>query len=116
MDVEAEITELKRRMTILEGEVKADRELPVRLFSYVRDMRDDIALLRSHAMVVEGRIGRLEERADRIENRLDRVEQRLDRVESDLKALRADIKTFRQELPGIIAETMREVLREYRSR
>lgn len=50
MDVEIEIAELKRRMTVLENEVEADRELPVRLFSYVREMRDDVAILRSHAV------------------------------------------------------------------
>jgi chromosome segregation ATPase len=109
MNVETEIIELKRRVTLLESEVKADRELPVRLFQYVREMRDDIAVLRSHAMVTEGRLGRLEER-------MGNVEQRLDRVESELASLRAEFATFRKELPGIIAETMREVLRDMRSR
>ena len=123
MDVETEIVELKRRVTLLESEVKADRELPVRLFQYVREIRDDVALLRSHAMVIDGRLGRLEERMDgveqrleRVEQRLDRVEQRLDRVESELASLRSEFATFRKELPGIIAETMREVLRDMRSR
>ena len=109
MDVETEIVELKRRVTLLESEVKADRELPVRLFQYVREIRDDVALLRSHAMVIDGRLGRLEER-------MDGVEQRLDRVESELASLRSEFATFRKELPGIIAETMREVLRDMRSR
>jgi len=102
MDVETEIVELKRRVTLLESEVKADRELPVRLFQYVREMREDIAVLRSHAMVTDGRLGRLEER--------------MDRVESELASLRSEFATFRKELPSIIAETMREVLRDMRSR
>jgi chromosome segregation ATPase len=130
MDVETELVDLKRRLTLLENEVKTDRELPVRLFSYVREMRDDIGLLRSHAMVTEGRIGRLEERMERVEQRLERVEQRLDkveqrldkvekrldRVESELASLRSEFSAFRKELPAMIAETMREVLREHRSR
>jgi chromosome segregation ATPase len=102
MDVEAEIAELQRRVAVLEDEVKADRQFSVRMFGYIRELRDDVAVLRSHAMVMDGRVSRLEER--------------MARVESDIAALRAEFTAFRQELPGMIAETMREVLREYRAR
>lgn len=47
---------------------------------------------------------------------MDRVEQRLHKVESELTELRAEFNTFRKELPGMIAATMREVLRDYRNR
>jgi chromosome segregation ATPase len=109
MDVEAEIVELKRRMTTLENEVTANHDFSVKLFIHIRDMREDIALVRSHAVVTDKRLERLEER-------MGRVEQRLERVESDLHGLRSEFNTFRKELPGMIAETMREVLREHRSR
>jgi chromosome segregation ATPase len=109
MDVETEIVELKRRVTVLENEVKGDRELPVRLFQYVRELRDDIAVLRSHAMVVDGRL-------ERLDVRMDRLEARMDRVERELASLRSEFSAFRKELPAMIAETMREVLREHRSR
>jgi chromosome segregation ATPase len=116
MDVEAEIIELKRRIAVLENEVEADRELPVRLFRYVREMRDDIALLRQHAVAAGKHVETIETRLDRVEQRLDKVEQRLSKVESELTGLRAEFNAFRKELPGMIAEAMREVLREYRSR
>ena len=41
--------------------------------------------------------------------------QRLDRIEIDVREVKTDIKSLRNDLPGIIAETMREVLREQRS-
>jgi cell division protein FtsB len=41
--------------------------------------------------------------------------QRLDRIETDIKVIKTDIKGLRDDLPAIIAETMREVLREQRS-
>lgn len=109
MDVEAEILDLKRRVTTLEKEVDVNHDFSVKLFSYIRDMRDDIALVRSHAVVTDKRIQRLEER-------MDKVEQRLERVEIDLSGLRAEFNAFRKELPGMIADTMREVMREYRGR
>lgn len=40
---------------------------------------------------------------------------RLDRIETDLSGLRREFSAFRQELPGIVAETMRDVLRRERS-
>jgi chromosome segregation ATPase len=102
MDVEAEILDLKRRMTLLENEVKADHDFSVKLFIQIRHMREDIALLRSHAVVMDKRVEHLEER--------------MGRVESDLAALRSEFNAFRQELPGLIADTMREVLGEMRNR
>ena len=116
MDVEAEIAELKRRMTVLENEVKADHEFSVKLFVYVREMRDDVALLRSHAVVADKRIERLEERVERIEASLDALRMDFKELRSDFAVLRSEFNTFRDQMPGMIADSMREVLREFRSR
>ena len=109
MDVEAEITELKRRMTVLENEVKADHEFSVKLFIYVREIRDDVALLRSHAVIADKRIERLEER-------MERLEIELAALRADFNASRSEFAVFREQLPKMIADTMREVLREHRDR
>jgi chromosome segregation ATPase len=116
MDVEAEIMELKRRMTVLENEVKADHEFSVKFFIYVREMRDDVALLRSHAVIADKRIERLEERMERLETSLAALRSDVNELRSEFNASRAEFAAFRKELPGMIAETMREVLREYRGR
>jgi chromosome segregation ATPase len=116
MDVEAEILDLKRRMMILENEVRANHDFSVKLFIHIRDMRDDVALIRTHSVVTDKRLERLEERIDRLEQRVDKMDQRLERVEFDLSGLRSEFSAFRKELPGMIADTMREVLRDYRGR
>jgi chromosome segregation ATPase len=123
MDVEAEIVELKRRVTTLENEVKANHDFSVKLFTYVREMRDDISLLREHAVaagkhaeLIEEGLGRLDKRVDRIEADLAALRNEVKELRSDLSSLRSEFNTFRKELPGMIAETMREVLREYRGR
>lgn len=54
-----------------------------------------------------GTLGRIAAVQDGHTKTLDDHTQRLDRIETDLKGLRKD-------LPAIIAETMREVLREKR--
>ena len=116
MDVEAEITELKRRMTVLENEVKADHEFSVKLFIYVREIRDDVALLRSHAVIADKRIERLEERMERLETTLAAVRSEVNELRADFNASRSEFAAFRKQLPEMIADTMREVLREHRSR
>jgi chromosome segregation ATPase len=107
MDVEAEIAELKRRLVVLENEVQADHDFAVKAFMHVRQMRDDIALLRAHAVVNDKRIERLEER-------MERVETDIAALRSDLKGMRGELDSFRKELPAMISDTMREVLREFR--
>jgi predicted nuclease with TOPRIM domain len=57
---------------------------------------------------IEGRFDKLEGRFDKVEGRMDRLEVKVDRLESEVVGLRRD-------LPTIVAETMREVLREQRS-
>jgi acyl carrier protein phosphodiesterase len=89
MDVETEIAELKRRVAELESEAKGERQLSRRQFEQIREIRDDMAVLRSHAVTLD--------------KRLDRMDDRLGRLESAFAAF-----------PGLIAETMREVLREDR--
>jgi chromosome segregation ATPase len=51
-------------------------------------------------------------RFERVETRLTSVENGLAEVRADIAEVRADIAGLRQGLPGIIAEVMREVLRE----
>jgi chromosome segregation ATPase len=116
MDVEAEIVDLKRRVTILENDVRANHDVSVKLFSHIRDMRDDVALIRTHSVVTDKRLERLEERMDRVEADLTALKSEVKELRSDLTGLRSEFNAFRKELPGMIAETMREVLRDYRGR
>ena len=66
---------------------------------------DDLAAVKS-------RLDRVEARLDRVETRLDRVEQKVDALGSELSGLRGAFVELRRELPKIVAETVREVLRE----
>ncbi len=47
-----------------------------------------------------------------LKTRMERVEEKVDRIETDLRGLRNDFNSSQAKLPGIIAEVMREVLRE----
>jgi tetrahydromethanopterin S-methyltransferase subunit G len=47
-----------------------------------------------------------------IKTRVDRIEEKVDRVESEMRGLRSEFNSSQERLPGVIAEVMREVLRE----
>jgi hypothetical protein len=90
MNVEAEIRDLKRRVSEIEGPFGF-------LTQQLKSVHKD--LLTFHA--------RTEQKLDKVDGRFDKVDGRLDRVEKGVRALRED-------MPGIVGSTMREVMREQR--
>jgi archaellum component FlaC len=88
MNVEAEIRDLKRRVSELEGSFGF-------LTNQVKGVHRDLL----------GFQEKTEQRFDKVDGRLDNVEGRLDRVEKGVKDLRHD-------MPGIVGDAMREVLHE----
>jgi len=88
MDVEAKSRDLKRRVSELEGSFGF-------LTEQVKGVHKD--LLRFEA--------RTDERFDGVDQKLREHDARFDRLERDVKGLRAD-------MPKIVGDSMREVLRE----
>jgi predicted nuclease with TOPRIM domain len=88
MDVEAEIRDLKRRVSEIEGSFGF-------LTEQVKSVHKDLLTFQA----------RTEQRFDKVEGRFDKVEGRLDRVENEVRGLRKD-------MPGIVGAAMRETLRE----
>ena len=92
MKVEAEIRDLKRRVSELEG----SSEFPTQ---QVKGVHKDLLAFEA----------KTERRFDQVDRRFDKVESRLDVVENGLRDLRHD-------MPGIVGNAMREVLRDRRSK
>ena len=88
MDVAAQIADLTRRVAALEAEAQGQQRYNVRIHGMLTELRDDVAILRSHAVGLG---------------------QRFDALEAKVAV---EISGLRRDLPGIIAQTMREVLRE----
>ena len=95
MNVEAEIRDLKRRVSELEGSFGF-------LTNQDKDVHRDLLAFQENT---EQRFDRVEGRFGQVDGRLDGVDGRLDRVEKGVKDLRHD-------MPGIVSDAMREVLRE----
>jgi tetrahydromethanopterin S-methyltransferase subunit G len=104
MNVEAEIRDLKRRVSEIEG------SFGVGTFGFlthqISDFHKDLLAFQE----------KTEQRFDKLDGRLDKVDGRLDRLESKIDSVDRKIDTkiggLAKSLPGIISNTMREVLRE----
>lgn len=95
MDVETEIRDLKRRVSAIEGSFGF-------LTEQVKGVHKDLLAFQART---EQRFDQVDQRFDKVEGRLDKVDGRLDRVETGVRGLRED-------MPGIVGDAMREVLRE----
>ena len=90
MNVEAEIRDLKPRVSEIEGSFGF-------LSQQLKSVHKDLLTFQA----------RTEQRFDKIDGGFEKVDGRLDRVERS-------VRTLRQDMPRIVGDTMREVLREQR--
>src|SRR4051794_32359169 len=95
MNVEAEIRDLKRRVGDLECSFRF-------LTQQITNLHHGLLAFRA----------RTEQWFEKIDGRLGKVEGSLDRVEGTLDRIEAGIAGLREDIPLVIACTMREVLRE----
>ena len=86
-----EVALLERRVTALEQEVEGEKLVARHILEQTRRNSDDLAAIRA---------------------RLNTHDQRFDKLQTEVQGLRSDLTSFREALPTIVAETMREVLRE----
>ena len=99
MNVEAEIRDLKRRVSEIEGSFGF-------LLQQVRSVHKDLLAFQARA---EQRFEKIDGRFDKVEGRLDRSDGRLDRIEKGVRGLR-------ENMPRIVGDAIGAVLRERRSK
>ncbi len=89
---------LQDRVSVVEREVDGEKMLSRYILQQVRANGDDLAGVKT--------------RLDRVETRLDGVQVELQGLKSEMRGLKQDVVGLRKDLPSMIAQTMREVLRE----
>jgi|SRR6266704_1981867 len=94
MNVEAEIRDLKRRVGELEGSFGF-------LTRQIKGVHKD--LLAFHA--------KTEQRFDAIDGKFAAVDGRFDKVEGRLGRLETGVRKLREEMPGIVGDAVRTVMR-----
>jgi predicted RNase H-like nuclease (RuvC/YqgF family) len=117
-----DVDSLERRVTALESELRGEQGLTRRLFEHVREIRDDIAVLRRHAAAtgdeieqIKTRLGRLETEVSALKTEVSGLKTEVGGLKTEVGGLKTEMSAFRREFPGIVADVVREVLKERRS-
>lgn len=85
----------KEEFRALEREVEGEKMVTRHILEQTRRNGDDLAAVKT--------------RLDRVEGKVDKIDTRLGHVETDIRSLRTD-------MPKIVADTMREALREQKGK
>ncbi len=86
------------RAAVLEREVEGEKMVTRHILEQTRRNSDDLAAIKS--------------RLDRVERKVDGVEQKVDGLDRKVDLLDRKVDGLTKSLPTIVAEVMREVLRE----
>ena len=102
MNVEAEIRDLKHRVSELEGS-----------FGFLpRQVKDVHKALLAFEARTEQRFDKVDGRFDKVDGRFNKVEGRLDRVEGKLDHIDRGLRGVREDMPGIVGDAIRTAQRE----
>jgi hypothetical protein len=82
---------LEKRVSALEQEVEGEKLVTRHILEQTRRNSDDLAIIKA---------------------RLNAHDHRFDRLEADIRRIDDSLTGLRRDLPTIVAETMREVLKE----
>jgi uncharacterized protein YoxC len=93
-----EFDHLKARVDVVEREVEGEKTVTRHILEQTRRNGDDLAAVKS--------------RLDRHDQRFDNLERRFDGLERKVGGLERQMDGLRKELPKIVGDVMREVLRE----
>jgi uncharacterized protein YoxC len=93
-----EFTQLAGRVDMLEGEVEGEKMVTRHILEQTRRNSDDLAAIKS--------------RLDRHDHRFDALEQKVDGLERKVDGLDLKFNRLTRDLPTVVADVMRQVLRE----
>ena len=95
MNIEAEIRDLKRRVGEIEGSFGF-------LTQQLKSVHKDLLSFQE----------RTEQKFEKVDGRFDRLEKEIRDVRKEVGDVRKEVGDLRKDMPGIVGNTMREVLRE----
>lgn len=101
-----EFDQLKARVDVVEREVEGEKMLTRHILEQTGRNGDDLAAIKS-------RLDRSDQRFDSLERRFDNLERRFDGLERKVGGLERQMNGLRKDLPTIVSEVMRNVLRQH---
>jgi tetrahydromethanopterin S-methyltransferase subunit G len=97
-----EFKRLEARISAAEHEADGEKMLSRYILTQARQNGDDLAALKT--------------RIDRIEAKVDRIETEVGSLRKEFSLMRMEFSAMKETLPSLVADAMREVLRESHGR
>ncbi|HEY7246510.1 MAG TPA: hypothetical protein VH678_21775 [Xanthobacteraceae bacterium] len=97
-----EFQRLEARVSVVEREVEGEKLVTRHILEQTRRNGAELAEFKN----------RTEQRFDSLESRFDSLESRFDNLEGRFDNLERTVNTLRKDLPAIVGDVMRDVLRE----
>ena len=115
----SEFQHRQARVNVVEGEVEGEKLVTRHILEQTRRNGDDLAAIKTRLDRVERKLDGLEQKFDGLEQKVGGLEQKVDGLEQNLGGLEQkvggleqNLNGLRKDLPKIVGDTMREVLRE----
>ena len=102
--------EFEARVGVLEREVEGEKMVTRHILEQTRHNGDDLAAIKSRLGRIEDKLGDADLQA--LDRKVDHLARRVDGIAGDLAGLRGTVSGLAANLPRMLADTMREVLRE----
>ena len=93
----------------LADEVRGDKVVTRHILEQTRRNSDDLAVLKT-------RVGRVEEKVDGLDRKVDGLDRKVDGLDAKIDRVEHKVGTLARDIPRIVADMMREVMREERER
>ena len=100
----------------LADEVRGERVVTRHILEQTRRNSDDLAVLKTRVARVEEKVDVLDRKVDGLDRKVSELDQRVGGLGAKIDRVEQKVDTLARDIPRIVAETMREVMREGRAR
>jgi uncharacterized protein YoxC len=107
-----EFQHVESRVAIVEREVEGEKMVTRHILEQTRRNSDDLAAIKTRLDRIERKVDGMEQKFDSLGRKVDGLEQRFDGLEGKVGGLDRKVDGVAKGLPTMIADVMREVLRE----
>ena|SRR5215813_1009867 len=97
--------EFEARVGVVESEVEGEKLVTRHILEQTRRNSEDLAAIKS-------RLDRVERKVDGLEQKVNGLEQKVDGLDRKLDGMDLEVHRLARELPTVVADVIRQVLRE----
>ncbi len=102
----------REEFQVLDREVEGEKMVTRHILEQTRRNSDDLAAVKMRLDRVEVKVDGLDRKVDQLDRKVDQLDRKVDQLDRKVGQLDRKFDDLAKNLPGIVAEVVREVLRE----